>query len=282
MPHRMTFHTGEFAKITGVNKRTLHYYDSEGIFRPAGVAANGYRTYSFWQIYPFHLIRTMRGMGLELGEIKDYMKERSPENLRELLQSQEAWLDGEIKELLRKRALVRRQSERLSAAKSITVGKVYEEQWEKATLLLSEATRAWEEQGRHAAVEKAIAAHLRYVLSHDVYAGFGFGAMVERADYMTPGQEGLICRYFTPTALPLRRLPKEFRHERPAGRYLVTYFAGDYMKTAPAYALLRAYLAEHALTPVGCSYEESLIDEIAASDEKDYLTRIAIRLEEPS
>ena len=46
MARRMTFHTGEFARITGVNKRTLHYYDSEGIFSPDSIEPNGYRAYS--------------------------------------------------------------------------------------------------------------------------------------------------------------------------------------------------------------------------------------------
>ena len=278
MARRPAFHTGEFARITGVNKRTLHYYDSEGIFRPSHIAANGYRSYSFRQIYPFHLIRTMRGMGLELGEIKRYMEERSAENLQALLQRQETWLDEEIRALARKRTIVRNQRARLKEAADLQLGDVREEDWKKTTLLLSAPTRAFEERGNHAAVEKAIAEHLRYVLTHDIYAGLGFGTMVETDDCMTAGKEGFICRYFTPTNVPLRRLPKELGHERPEGRYLVTCFAGDYMNTAPAYALLRAYIKEHALTPCGFSYEESFIDEISADDEADYITRIAIRV----
>lgn len=279
MARRPTFHTGEFAKITGVNKRTLHYYDSEGIFRPDHIAANGYRSYSFWQIYPFHLIRTMRGMGLELAEIKNYMGERSPENLQTLLESQEKWLDEEINALARKRTIVHNQRKRLREATALVLDEVHEEDLPKATLLCSASTRDLEARGNHAAVERVLAEHLRYVLTNNIYAGLGFGAMVEATDYMTAGNEWLICRYFTPTDVPLRRLPKELRFERPAGRYLVTLFAGDYMNTAPAYARLRAYMEEHALTPVGCSYEESLIDEISAAKEADYITRIAVRVE---
>ncbi len=29
------FTTGEFAKLNGINKRTLHYYDEIGLFSPA-------------------------------------------------------------------------------------------------------------------------------------------------------------------------------------------------------------------------------------------------------
>ena len=37
MKRRVTFHTGEFAKIVGVNKRTLHYYDEQGNWTQAYV-----------------------------------------------------------------------------------------------------------------------------------------------------------------------------------------------------------------------------------------------------
>ncbi|SEH22396.1 MerR family DNA-binding transcriptional regulator [Selenomonas sp. KH1T6] len=64
MARRMTFHTGEFARITGVNKRTLHYYDQQGIFSPDSIEPNGYRAYSSRQFYPFYMIR-----------MRDYLQE---------------------------------------------------------------------------------------------------------------------------------------------------------------------------------------------------------------
>ena len=64
MARKRSFHTGEFARIVGVNKRTLHYYDAQGIFRPARVEPNGYRSYSFQQFYPFYMLRHFRAMGL--------------------------------------------------------------------------------------------------------------------------------------------------------------------------------------------------------------------------
>ena len=37
--------TAQFAKLHEVNKRTLHYYDQIGLFRPLTKAENGYRYY---------------------------------------------------------------------------------------------------------------------------------------------------------------------------------------------------------------------------------------------
>lgn len=61
----LNFQTGEFAKLCGVNKRTLHYYDEQGIFSPDHVGENHYRYYSARQLYPFIMIRLLRQMGLE-------------------------------------------------------------------------------------------------------------------------------------------------------------------------------------------------------------------------
>ena len=35
--------TAQFARLHEVNKRTLHYYDEIGLFRPLTKAENGYR-----------------------------------------------------------------------------------------------------------------------------------------------------------------------------------------------------------------------------------------------
>lgn len=40
------YSSGEFAKLTGVNKRTLHYYNEIGLFRPEIIGENGYHYYT--------------------------------------------------------------------------------------------------------------------------------------------------------------------------------------------------------------------------------------------
>ena len=42
--------TAAFAALAGVNKKTLHYYDEIGLFRPAYVNEKGYRFYSPFQL----------------------------------------------------------------------------------------------------------------------------------------------------------------------------------------------------------------------------------------
>ena len=53
--------TGEFAKLVGVTKHTLFYYDKIGLFSPEIKLENGYRFYSFDQLDVFDVIQTLRG-----------------------------------------------------------------------------------------------------------------------------------------------------------------------------------------------------------------------------
>lgn len=279
MDHCLAFPTGEFAKLCGVNKRTLHYYDEQGIFSPDHVGENGYRYYSVRQFYPFIMIRLLRQMGLDLAEIKDYMKNRSPARLENLLAGQEDWLDAEIRKLKYMKEIVRNQRRTLRLAHHIRCDEVRLEEWPQTHLVCSHPVHDLMQNGEQAQVERIIMEHLRYTLEHELTTGNSFGAMVAREDFMA-GRSDILARFFTVTTKSPRGIPKENCAVRPAGRYLVTYFRGNYMKTGPAYQRIRKYLQEHPKLKAGAySYEESIIEELSAAEEGDYITRIGIPLQ---
>ena len=49
--------TGQFAKLNGINRRTLHYYDEIGLFSPEFKEENGYRYYTCFQTVQLELTR---------------------------------------------------------------------------------------------------------------------------------------------------------------------------------------------------------------------------------
>ena len=67
-------------KLTGVNKRTLHYYNEIGLFRPEIIGENGYHYYTCFQFTELELILTLRKIGLSIDEIKDYSSRPSDES----------------------------------------------------------------------------------------------------------------------------------------------------------------------------------------------------------
>ena len=178
MEPKPMLHTGEFAKLCGVNKRTLHYYDEQGIFSPDHVDANGYRCYAVRQLYPFIMIRLLRQMGLDLAEIRDYMSHRSPARLETLLEEQEAWLDGELRRLQYMKEIVRNQRDVLAVAHRIHCDDVEIEEWPSANLIYSRPVRALLQAGDETGVERVIMEHMRYMMEHELTTGQVFGAMV--------------------------------------------------------------------------------------------------------
>ena len=63
--------TAAFAKLAGVNKKTLHYYDEIGLFRPARVNEKGYRFYSPVQLDRLALIGAQFRMPTGLLRVQD-------------------------------------------------------------------------------------------------------------------------------------------------------------------------------------------------------------------
>ena len=67
MKNRKYFLTsGEFAKMNGINKRTLHYYNDIGLFRPEMIDENGYHYYSRFQAVQLEMILIFRRLGLSI------------------------------------------------------------------------------------------------------------------------------------------------------------------------------------------------------------------------
>lgn len=280
MARHMTFHVGEFARMTGVNKRTLHYYDSEGIFSPDSVEENGYRAYSSRQFYPFYMIRMFRDMGLELSEIKEYMQGRTPEKFAQLLLEQEEWLNQEMAKLKRMKQIVANQRHILAKAREVKLDEVQEQEFADQRLMVSENLRQLRLREDWESIERQFATHLRDVMDKEVLTGYTFGAMVAPEDFMRPGYEQIVSFYCVLTDKPWRQLPKDYRRLRKGGRFLVIYFAGDYMDTAASYKRLRDYMAGHELQPAGFAYEESLIEDMSTAAPQEFITRIAVPVQE--
>ncbi|MFI1657820.1 MerR family transcriptional regulator [Streptomyces sp. NPDC020472] len=61
---------GELARRGGVSVKTVRYYSDEGIVRPAGRSAAGYRLYGADALARLALVRTLRDLGIDLPTIR--------------------------------------------------------------------------------------------------------------------------------------------------------------------------------------------------------------------
>ena len=69
----MTHTVKDVAKIAGISRRTLHYYDEIGLLPPASVGENGYRYYEEAEMLRLQQILFFRELGLSLEKIQQIL-----------------------------------------------------------------------------------------------------------------------------------------------------------------------------------------------------------------
>lgn len=66
---------GELAGKTGLTNRTIRYYDTIGLLKPAARSRSGYRLYGRSELEQLQKIRSLKYLGLQLEEIKKALKD---------------------------------------------------------------------------------------------------------------------------------------------------------------------------------------------------------------
>lgn len=89
----------EMAKLHGLTRQTLIYYDEIDLFKPIQVDENGYRYYSKSQIPYLREICFLKSLGISLKEIVAHFQGRSPKKEMLLLQKQKEHVLHEIARL---------------------------------------------------------------------------------------------------------------------------------------------------------------------------------------
>ncbi len=91
---------GQFAALHGINKKTLMWYDEIGLFKPATInPVNGYRCYNYHQSPVLETILLLRELDVSILEIQNFIKDRSAQNLKSLLDDKIAALDLQLMHL---------------------------------------------------------------------------------------------------------------------------------------------------------------------------------------
>ena len=69
----MEYTVQQLAKLSGVSKRTLHYYDEIDLLKPKTIRSNGYRIYGSEEVTRLQQILFFKSFGLSLTEIQTIM-----------------------------------------------------------------------------------------------------------------------------------------------------------------------------------------------------------------
>lgn len=111
LPENERYTISEMARINGISRQTLIYYDKNGIFQPDLVGENGYRYYSPQSIPFLREICFLKSIGISLKDINSHVYNRDYDSAIDFLTDQKNEIDKQIDELKKKRATL---SNRLS------------------------------------------------------------------------------------------------------------------------------------------------------------------------
>lgn len=262
--------TGTFAKLCGIPKKTLLYYDEIGLFQPDFVAENGYRYYSYRQFEVISVILGLRGLGMPLREIKTYIHNRTPEKMIRLLEEQNRNTQNEIKRLKLTGQFLQT---RIALTKSVLNQPTEEIQLQRQekTYFLVTGTGALRSKYDFA---KAWRAHIQRCIEKQLNAGYPDGTIVQVDDIMRGNYEKY-AYIFTKTERPIQG---EQFFEKPQGLYLTAYHKGAYEHTGETYCKMVAFAKEQGLALQGYAFEEGLLDDLVTSSPERLLTKISIEV----
>lgn len=94
------FSIKEVMEITGLSKRTLHYYDEIGLLKPEKKPENKYREYSEQDLISLSKIILLKSLDLDLKDIKE-LKHLNNSELRSVLEPHQILLRDKIENLIR-------------------------------------------------------------------------------------------------------------------------------------------------------------------------------------
>ncbi|PKJ54018.1 MerR family transcriptional regulator [Bacillus sp. SN10] len=260
-----TFSTGEFAKLLEINKDTLLYYDKIDLFKPAGTFENGYRYYTFDQFNQFEGIQSLRAVELPIKELKTYFDAPNIQILQQLAMEQKEKVAKKIQKLQDIQFFLERTVVLTKEMEVILFGKVLMKQLPAEPVVYSDEKIDWS-----VSMEELYEQSTPFLKKLGVKSTAAYGIVYSKEDFLNKESGDvsyLFCRLDDPSA-----------RMKPAGHYAIIYHQGPYDEISQTYHTLLAYLEQEQLSLDGDIYEEYLLHSIAAKEEKDYITKISVKV----
>ena len=268
---------GEFAKISGISRKNLIYYDTIGVFSPEITLNNGYRFYYYRQLYTINMICTLRDIGVSLKVIKEYTENRSPAKLFELFESQLQSVDAEIKRLVQTREMMMMHLENSQIASNVKTDIIEIQYFDAEPVFIGKNLPMIE--GQRITFSKMLTRFYQYAYLQGYHVSFPWGIRLDLEDYIEDTDfntyqndfdiENAISFYY--------RVPTSDTY-KPAGKYITLYTYGSRNRDT-IYQQIIAYTKKHNYKIRREIWEDYLINEISTNKPEDYLIRLTIPIE---
>ncbi len=263
------FTIGQFAKLHEINKKTLMWYDEIGILKPAMIKPNGYRYYTYQQSFILETILLLRELNMSLPEIQHFLNDRSALSLENLLTEKIEELDNTMSHLKAIRGVMNEKRQNMSRIRTLDMScfEIIEKQEEHYLVTVPTTIDTPFEKEIEMILNETKKYHLHRL--HDV----SYGSMLSVENLYNSNFDDYSFLYIElPVSTHRRGL-----HIQPKGKYLRTFYKGDWDNISNRYEEILAYAKQHNLQFSGFAYEKG-INELVIDNLDDYITQIEIRL----
>ena len=261
--------TAQFAKLHNVNKRTLHYYDSIGLFSPQYKGANGYRYYTYSQSIDFEYIRMLKEIHLSIEEMKEFVHAFQEQMFLDTVSRKQKEIDIEIRKLKKAKAILEQKKEHLLLCQTVKDMQIdivdCKEEYlltvpypfgdDTLTQVFQYIQSVWQPEQYRAGVGSYISLEKIKAKRFESYDGFYTLASDHRK------QDHVLLK--------------------PKGAYLCGYVKGEWDRLPELYERMLDYACCHRLQLAGYSFERELND-YAFTSEKHSITQVSIQVVNPA
>lgn len=257
--------TGEFAKLVTIPKHVLFYYDEIDLFKPAIIDANNYRYYSSQQYYIFNVIRLLKNLGMPLKEIKNYLDNRSLNELRKIIAIQKETIERQINKLTQAQIFMDYTLELMDFFQENPLDTPFIIEMEEEDLFVSDLVS-------DITLSSFVQAYADFTKVNNIEFSNYVGLIVPQDAVRNQTIQNYTNHFIT----HLFKEALETNLIKPKGKYLTFLHTGTFETIQDSYNKLIAYASTNALVLEGPFYELSLKQEIMTQNEEDFITQISI------
>ena len=125
------FTTGELARLTGLSKQLLIFYDKKNFFTATSTGSNGYRYYLLSKYFQLKILITLRKMDIPLEEIYQYLQHGSDEFLLSIYKRKLSEYQEQMKQLQKKSYILEKRIQSMERQPHLILNRIFITELEK-------------------------------------------------------------------------------------------------------------------------------------------------------
>lgn len=257
----------EFAKLSGINRKNLIYYNQINLLCPAIVKENGYRYYTYPQLDTVSVIVALKEIGVPLNSIKHYLNNKSPDNMISLFLKEEHNIDEKIKELKQIKSMLTKRILDAKSAKQINIKAMKLEYFDEEKVFIGPDFNY-----NNNDVYSGYQDFTLYCYNQNLIYGYPLGIRIKQQNIFNKQSNNVMNYFYTINSNTLNTLLTI----KPSGTYLVAYSNSYLADGDDILDRMFKYINDNNLVISGDCFIENILDEIAVSNQDTCIAKVMI------